>query len=156
MNLEPDFSDFIEALKRNDVEFMIVGAFALGHHGAPRATGDFDVWVRPREPNAKATIKALADFGFPTINVTPEDILSGKVIQLGVVPVRIDILSDLSGVAADEIWDSKVSGRLGPHTVFFIGRETFVKNKRASGRDKDKADLTALGEGPSNAKKKEP
>ena len=153
MNLEPDFSDFIEALKQNNVEFVIVGAFALGHHGAPRATGDFDVWVRPRKPNAAATIKALADFGFPTIAVKPEDILSGKVIQLGVAPVRIDILSDLSGVTADEIWNLKVSGRLGPHTVYFIGRETFVKNKRAAGRDKDRADLTALGEGPSGAGK---
>lgn len=146
MNLEPDFSDFIETLNRNKVEFVIVGAFALGHHGAPRATGDFDVWVRPHEPNARATIQALVDFGLPTINVTPEDILSGKVIQLGVAPVRIDILSDLSGVTADEVWRTKVPGRLGPHSLFFIGRETFVKNKRAAGRKKDQADLLALGE----------
>ena len=146
MNLESDFSDFLDALNRNKVEFVIVGAFALGYHGAPRATGDFDVWVRPHEPNARATIQALADFGFPTIDVTSKDIQSGKVIQLGVAPVRIDILSDLSGVTADEIWDTKAPGRLGPHTVFFIGRETFVKNKRAAGRKKDQADLIALGE----------
>ncbi|MFH0794102.1 MAG: hypothetical protein V2A74_08735, partial [bacterium] len=83
------------------------------------------------------TIQALADFGFPTIDVTSKDILSGKVIQLGVAPVRIDILSDLSGVTADEVWNTKASGRLGPHPVFFIGRETFVKNKRAAGRKKE-------------------
>lgn len=146
MNLEPDFSDFVEALNRNRVEFVIIGAFALGHHGAPRATGDFDVWVRPLEPNARATIKALADFGFPTIDVTPQDILSEKVIQLGVAPVRIDILSELSGVTADEIWSTRISGTLGTHTVFFISRATFVKNKRAAGRKKDQADLHALGE----------
>ena len=104
--------------------------------------------MRPTESNAAATIQALADFGFPTIEVGTQDILSGKVIQLGVAPVRIDILSDLSGVTAAEVWGTKAPGRFGPHAVFFIGRETFVKNKRASGRDKDRADLTALGDSP--------
>lgn len=124
----------------------MVGAFALGHHGAPRATGDFDVWVRPLEANAAATIKAIEEFGFPTKDVAPADVLSGKVLQLGVAPVRFDVLSELRGVTADEVWASRTSGTLGPHAVFFISRETFVKNKRAAGRSKDRADLVALGE----------
>jgi hypothetical protein len=147
MTLEPDFADFLDALARHRVEFVIVGAYALAHHGSPRATRDFDVWVRPTPENARSVLRALADFGAPSV-AKEEDILTGKVIQLGVEPVRIDIISDLSGVGAAEIWDGRENGDVGGRRVAFIGRKTYVKNKLAAGRRKDLSDLEALGELP--------
>ena len=93
MKLHPDFGDFVAALNGNGVEYVIVGSFALAFHGSPRATGDIDFWIRPTTSNAKALIKALEDFGFGGLDITGEDIVSGKIIQLGVPPVRIDIIN---------------------------------------------------------------
>ena len=148
MNLEADFSDFLAALIKNKVEFVVVGAFALAHHGAPRATGDFDVWVRPEPKNAEAVLRALADFGAPLAGLSTDDFLTGKIVQIGVEPVRIDVINELSGVGAEEVWSGREEGAIGPHRVSFIGRKVYIKNKRASGRTKDLADLEALGEPP--------
>lgn len=149
MKLEKDYDDFIAALQKNDVQFVIVGAYAVGFAGAPRATGDFDVWIRPTPPNAEAASQALSDFGFSSLGVRGEDFLSDKIIQLGRVPVRIDIITSLSGLSPAEIWKSRRKGRLGRRQVFFLSRSALIKNKRAAGRPKDLADLDALGEGPS-------
>ncbi|MEK9145864.1 MAG: hypothetical protein AAB339_09665 [Elusimicrobiota bacterium] len=146
MKLEKDFDDFISALEKNRVQFVVVGAFAVGFAGAPRATGDFDVWIRPTPKNAQAALGALGDFGFSSLGVSAQDLLSDKVIQLGHVPIRIDIVTGLSGLGAEEIWKSRCRGRLGRHRVFFLGRAALIKNKRAAGRPKDLADLDALGE----------
>ncbi|MBI4056987.1 MAG: hypothetical protein HY399_05500 [Elusimicrobia bacterium] len=143
-----DFSDFVAALKRNDVEFVIVGAFALSFLGFPRATGDIDFWIRPTESNAEAVLRALKDFGFESLGITKEDILSGKVIQMGYPPVRIDLLTSLSGVTSEEIWNNRKEGPFGKHIVFYLDKDTFLKNKRATGRPKDVADLASLGEAP--------
>lgn len=145
MRLEKDFDDFISALEKNRVQFVVVGAFAVGFAGAPRATGDFDVWIRPTSKNAQAAARSLIDFGFSSLGVRPEDFLSDKIIQLGNVPVRIDIITSLSGLSAAEIWKGRRRGRLGDHRVFFLGRSALIKNKRAAGRQKDLADLEALG-----------
>ena len=146
MKLHPDFSDFIAALNRNNVEYVVVGAFALAFHGHPRATGDIDFWIRPTSSNAKALIKALVDFGFGGLDITEKDVLSGKIIQLGFPPVRIDIITIIDGLISDEIWQTKEKGKLGPHDVFYLGREAFIKNKRTMRRHKDLADLELLGE----------
>ena len=146
MKIHPDFSDFVEALRKNSVEFVIVGSFALAFHGYPRATGDIDFWIRPTEGNSEAVIKALIDFGFGGLEVSKEDILSGKIIQLGYPPVRIDLISVLDGLSAEEVWDSREKGMFGPHDVFYLGRKAYIRNKRATGRHKDLADLDLLGE----------
>ena len=146
MKLHPDFSDFVGALNDNNVEYVIVGSFALAFHGSPRATGDIDFWIRPTNSNAKALIKALRDFGFGGHDVTEEDIVSGKIIQLGFPPVRIDIITIIDGLVTEEIWQTKEKGKLGPHDVFYLGREAFIKNKRTMRRHKDLADLELLGE----------
>jgi hypothetical protein len=148
MKIHPDFSEFLGALIRRHVEFVIVGAFDLAFLGSPRYTGDLDVWIRPIPSNAQAVIRALEDFGLKSLTVTEQDILSGKIIQLGYPPVRIDLLTLLDGVTTEEIWDSRQAGQLGGHTVFYMGKNVFVKNKRAAGRPKDIADLAALGEPP--------
>lgn len=148
MRIHPDFSDFIAALLRRRVEFVIVGAFDLAFLGSPRYTGDLDVWIRPTAPNAQAALRALEEFGLKSLGVTAQDILSGKIVQFGYPPVRIDLLTLLDGLTADEIWDSRQEGSLGEHMVYYMGKAAFIKNKRAAGRPKDLADIAALGEAP--------
>jgi hypothetical protein len=147
MEVQKDFRDFLALLNAHEVEFMIVGGYALAFHGAPRFTGDIDVFVKPDHENAKLIIKALADFGFSSIDLTIDDFQDpDKVIQLGLPPVRIDIITSISGVSWEEANASKISGPFGDVSVFYIGKEQFITNKRASGRKKDLADLEALGE----------
>ena len=144
MNVHPDFNDFVKALKQHEVEFVIVGAFALAFHGQPRSTGDMDVWIKPTAANAKVLLAALDTFGFKSVSISEQDILSGKIIQLGFPPVRIDLISALDGLSADEVWDDRTSGKLGEHDVWYLGKAAFIKNKRAMGRHKDLADIESL------------
>jgi hypothetical protein len=146
MKTHPDFVDFITAINNNQVEYVIVGAYALAYHGHPRATGDIDFWIRPNMTNALFLLKALKDFGFGTLDISAADILSDKIIQLGFPPVRIDLITKLDGLNNDEIMKSKTQGKLGDQAVWYLGREAFVKNKRSAGRHKDLADLELLGE----------
>ncbi|KPK18305.1 MAG: hypothetical protein AMK69_24980 [Nitrospira bacterium SG8_3] len=146
MKVHEDFKDFIETLNKNNVEYVIVGAFALAFHGHPRATGDIDIWLRPTSQNANAVLKALNDFGFGELDISEGDILSGKIIQLGHPPVRIDLITLMEGVTHEEIWDGRLSGTFGDQEVFYIGRDEFIRNKKAIGRHKDLADLELLGE----------
>lgn len=146
MKIHPDFSDFIAALNKNKVEYVIVGSFALAFHGCPRATGDIDIWIRPTPQNTKALLNALNDFGFQELEICEDDLLSGKIIQLGYPPVRIDLIMTLAGLTQEEIWKSRERGKFGDHDVFYLGRDAFVRNKRALGRHKDLADLELLGE----------
>jgi hypothetical protein len=146
VKIHSDFSDFVAVLNKNQVEFLIVGAFALAFHGCPRATGDLDCWIRPKLQNAKAVIQALGEFGLEDLDLSEEDLLIGKIVQLGFPPVRIDLITHLDGLNADEIWASREIGKLGDNSVFYLGKEAFVKNKRALGRHKDLADLELLGE----------
>ena len=146
MKIHPDFRDFFRALNRNNVEYVIVGSYALAFHGQPRATGDIDVWIRPSPANSEALMQALQDFGFETLDISSRDILSGKVIQLGFPPVRIDLMTVLEGLTRQETWESRNRGMFGDQPVFYLGRDAFVKNKRTLGRHKDLADLELLGE----------
>ena len=144
MKIHPDFADFIAALNRNNVEYVIVGAYALAFLGVPRYTGDVDVWVRPRARNAKALLRAVEEFGFKSLSLTEQDILSGKIIQMGYPPMRIDLITLLDGMTAEEIWNSRQKGPFGDDVVYYLGKDAFVKNKRAAGRPKDVADLAAI------------
>jgi hypothetical protein len=146
MQIHADFEDFISLLNKYKVDYLIVGSFALFFFGQPRATGDIDIWIQPEQKNAEKVLSAIHDFGFSSLKLTLQDILSGDVIQLGFPPVRIDLLSILEGVTKEEIWESRVSGKLGNNKVNFIGKEIYIKNKKALGRNKDLADLEMLGE----------
>ena len=147
MDLAPDFDEFCALLNAREVEYVIVGAHALAFHGAPRFTGDLDVLVKPTEENGQRLLAAIADFGFPTTPLTPLDIVAGrKVLEMGVAPVQIHVMSAIDGVTWDEVWRDRESGAFGARTVAFIGRETFLRNKRAAGRPKDLADIDALRE----------
>jgi hypothetical protein len=147
LDLAPDFDEFCALLTEREVEFVVVGAHALAFHGAPRFTGDIAILVRPDEINGQRLLKAVADFGFPTAPLTAPDIAAGgKVIEMGVPPVQIHVMSQIDGVTWDEVWRDRQTGMLGSRTVPFIGLEAFLKNKRAAGRPKDLADIAALRE----------
>jgi hypothetical protein len=145
LTLAPDFDEFCALLIAHRVEFVIVGAHALAFHGAPRFTGDLDVFVNPSEENGRRLVAAISAFGFPTDAFSPADIAEGrKVIEMGVAPVQIHVMSHIDGVSWATVWDTHVLGPFGAHHLPFIGREAFLQNKRASGRPKDLADIDAL------------
>ena len=148
MELAPDFDEFIGSLIAHGVEFLVVGAYALAFHGAPRFTGDLDILVRPAIDNAARLLTALEAFGFPLTDLSPEAISDRRrMLQMGVPPVQIHVMSAISGVEWDEAWSDRVEGSLGSNRVQFLGRETFLRNKRAAGRPKDLADIDALEPG---------
>ena len=133
-------------LNSHGVEYVVVGAVALAHHGFPRYTGDLDILVRNSTENAKRLESALAEFGFASLGLKAADFKdSYRVIQLGVPPNRIDLLTSLTGVSFDEAWTGRVEVLLEETHVNFIGREALIRNKRLTGRAQDKADLEALG-----------
>lgn len=147
MRFEKDFRDFVCLLNKHEVEYLMVGAYALGYHGVPRATQDFDLYVRPTPKNAARIARALEDFGFTGLD--QRDLSEpGKVIMLGRPPMRIDLLMQISGVTWETAWKNKVRGSYGERPIFVIGRKELIANKRASGRTKDLADLEALGHAP--------
>jgi hypothetical protein len=126
---------------------MIVGGYALAFHGAPRYTGDIDIYVQPDPLNARQILTALETFGFGSVGIKQEDLETpNKVIQLGFPPVRIDIITSISGLSWDEAVKERIKGEYGDISVYYIGKTHYVMNKRASGRKKDLADLEALGE----------
>ena len=150
MEVAPDFDEFIASLTAHGVEFVIVGAYALAFHGAPRFTGDLDVLIRPTVENAARFLRAVHVFGFPAAGLTPEAITnSRRMIEMGVPPVQIHVMSAISGVAWPEVWAARVTGQFGGQIVPFIGRSTLIANKRAAGRPKDLSDIDALTEGES-------
>ncbi len=148
MELAPDFDEFLGSLTAHGVEFVIVGAYALAFHGAPRFTGDLDILIHPTSENAGRLLVAVAAFGFPVAALTPEAIADERrMLEMGVPPVQIHVMSAISGVDWDDAWSDSVEGPLGRHTVRFLGRDTFIRNKRAAGRAKDLADIDALEPG---------
>ena len=147
MEVQPDFRDLLELFNRHQVEFMLVGGYALAFHGAPRYTGDMDIFVHTSSTNAMRIMEALNEFGFGSAGLTPEDFQSeNTLVQLGVPPVRVDIVTSLTGISWEEACSNWVRGTYGDVSVFYIGREQFISNKKAIGRHKDLADLEALGE----------
>jgi hypothetical protein len=143
--MNPDFVDLLRALRDAEARFLIVGAYALAHFGRPRATGDLDIWVEATPGNAPRVLGALAAFGAPLHDVTEADFSSpGVVFQIGVPPGRIDLLTELTALTFDEAWTTREPGQFGELTVDFIGRDAFIRNKRATGRAKDLGDIEGL------------
>ncbi len=147
MEIHPDFSELLKLFADFQVEYVIVGGYALAFHGAPRYTGDLDILLRTTSENARRVINALRAFGFGDTNLSVDDFSTeGRFVRLGHPPVRIDLLTAISGVSWSEVYDNRIMGRYGTLEVPFIGRAQFIINKRASGRLKDLADIEALGE----------
>jgi hypothetical protein len=147
METQPDFRELLALFNVHHIEYLIVGGYALAFHGAPRFTGDLDIYVNPDATNAQRILTALKAFGFGSVGLTRSDFeRPDQVVQLGVPPVRIDLITSITGVSWDEAWTGRVTGRYGDTPVYYIGRSQFVANKRAIGRTKDMADLEMLGE----------
>jgi hypothetical protein len=147
-----DWAEVLGALGEAGARFLVIGAHAMAVHGVPRGTQDLDVWIDPTGANAERVWRGLAAFGAPLadLGVSREDLSRpGIVIQLGLPPNRIDLLTTISGVADFQAaWVERVEHAFGGRPVPFIGRATLIRNKRSSGRRKDLADLEALGELP--------
>ncbi len=142
---EKDYVDFIGLLNKHKVEYLIVGAFALAVYSRPRNTGDIDIFINPAPENASSIFNAIEEFGFSDIGITVQDFLTeGSIIQLGISPVRIDILTSIDGVTFGECYERKERLRFGQTSADFISRIDLIKNKMSSNRAKDKADLDEL------------
>ncbi len=146
----PDFRDLLRAFVESEVRFLVVGAHALAAHGVPRVTGDLDLWVQADTPNAERIWDALARFGAPleSLGIRKDDFaLPEQVVQFGLPPYRVDVLTSISGVEFVEAWDDRLDGVLFDVPVAFLGRDAFIRNKRASGRPKDLQDIRSLESG---------
>ena len=143
--MNQDFVDLLRAFIAADVRFLVVGAYALALHGRPRATGDLDVWIDATPENATRVMRALAAFGAPLTDVSVDDFSrEGVTYQIGVPPGRIDILTTLTALTFAEAWPGWMRRPFGDVDVDFIGREAFIRNKRATGHTKDLADIEGM------------
>ena len=142
-----DVSDLLGALNETGARFLVVGAHALAAHGVPRVTGDLDLWIESTDDNAVRVWAALVLFGapLPALGIQQSDLTQlDQVIQLGLPPYRIDLMTGISGVHFGEAWEDRLAGTLFEVPVCFLGRKDFIRNKRASGRPKDLDDLRSL------------
>lgn len=145
MEFNQDFRDILVALNDADVDFLVVGAYAVAAHGFPRATGDLDIWVRANPESAPKVIRALQLFGAPMHEISETDFASPSVVfQIGVPPGRIDVLTVVSGLDFDTAWINRISLTINDVTFPVIGLADLITNKRAAGRPKDIADIAGL------------
>lgn len=143
--MNPDFRDLIAAFNDRQVEFIVVGAHALAAHGHVRATKDLDIWIRPTQENAERVMAALIGFGAPLHDLTIEDLVTPNVVfQIGVAPIRIDVLTAIDGVDFTSAWDSRMHTRFAGLSVSVLSHEHLIQNKLASGRPQDLADVDWL------------
>ena len=141
-----DFEELFACLTARNVKFVVVGGHALAYHGRPRFTKDLDVFVEPTSENAARLLLALEDFGFGGLDLKTADFdRPGMVVQLGIAPNRVDLLTTIDGVSFEQAWNGRVVGRFGTESVPFLGRRELLANKRAVGRLQDLADIEALG-----------
>lgn len=144
--MNADFLDLLRAFAAADVRFLVVGAYAVGVHGRPRATKDLDVWIEPSADNAPRVIRALVEFGAPLMGLTAADFARpGVGLQIGVAPARIDIVTQVSGLSFAQALATHVEVDFAPDVRCpVIGYEALLTNKRAAGRPQDLADIAAL------------
>lgn len=146
ISLHPDFKEFIQLLNAHDVQYLVVGGFAVTFHGYPRATKDIDIWIWLDEANAEKAMQALDEFGFKSLGLKATDFLEDdQIIQLGYPPARIDLLTTLPGVDFADCFPSRVEAQIDDTLVNFIDLENLKRTKRASGRPQDLADLAYFG-----------
>jgi hypothetical protein len=147
MEVQKDFKELLELFDANKIEYVIVGGYALAFHGAPRFTGDLDLLIKPDQDNAQKVLKVLKDFGFAALDLSVNDFsVPDKVVQLGIAPVRVDIITSITGLTWEQVAPKRVKGTYGDVPVYYIGKQEFIKNKKAISRHKDLADIEALGE----------
>lgn len=145
MEISNDFRELLLFLNGRSVEYVIVGGYAMAHHGSPRYTGDLDIMVRSEPENAVRIMEALNEFGFGLSEITTQDFLTpGRVVQLGFPPWRIDLINEVSGVSSEQIFRNKESGEYGDVPTYYIDLESLLANKLATDRPKDQGDIATL------------
>jgi len=143
--LRKDYSEFIALLNAADVKYVIAGAYAVAFHGVPRYTNDIDVFVEPSTENGRKLVSVLREFGFGSLQLTPEDFGDpNQIVQLGVAPVRIDIITGIDGVDFDHAYAQRRFVELDGLSIPILDRESLIRNKRAVGRPQDNADVSRL------------
>lgn len=145
MHLKADFKDFVASLNAAGVEYVVVGAYAVAFHGIPRFTGDIDFFVAPSRENGEKIVECLRAFGLGALNLTPDDFVDpDRVIQLGVAPNRIDLLTGIEAVSFADVYARRAQTEIDGLQISFISREDLIRNKRATGRPQDAADVARL------------
>ena len=145
IHLPPDFKEFLKLLNERQIEYLLIGGYAVGYYGYPRATADMDIWVAMNQQNAEHITAALKEFGFDVPELSPELFLrEGQIVRMGVPPVRLEITTTISGVSFDECYAEKVVDRIDGVETKLIGLRHLKINKKASGRHKDLNDLENL------------
>lgn len=145
IRLPPDFRDFLRLLNEHQVEYLLIGGYAVGYHGYPRATADMDIWVAMHPQNAARVVAALREFGFDVPELSEELFLrESQIVRMGLPPVRLEICTTISGVNFDECFKGRVVDTIDGVEVNLISLEHLKLNKKASGRHKDLNDLENL------------
>jgi hypothetical protein len=143
--LPPDFKEFLKLLNEHDVQYLLIGGYAVAYYGYARATEDMDIWIAINSDNAQKMVTVLKEFGFEQSVLTPDLFLqSPKIIRLGLPPVRLEITTSISGVEFSKCYSDRVIDELDGVQISFIDLHNLKKNKKASGRPKDLADLEQL------------
>lgn len=143
--LNEDYKEMFSILLDYEVKFLVVGAYALGAHGYPRATGDVDIWIKACPENSKKVYQSLTAFGAPVSALTPETFIEkGIVFQIGVAPRRIDILTTIDGVDFAEAYEAREVIEVEGLKIPFLSKEHLIRNKEATGREKDRLDVQCL------------
>ena len=145
LTLPPDFKEFLKLLKEHDVRYLLIGGYAVGYHGYPRATEDLDIWVAIHPDNAQKLVTTLKAFGLDDPDLKPELFLQKpKIIRMGFPPMRLEITTSISGVEFEECYQTRIVDKLDGIEVNLIDLKHLKKNKEVSGRAKDIADLENL------------
>ena len=146
MNIHEDFEEFLRLLAEQQVEFVIIGGYAVAFHGYVRATQAMDIFFRSSDDNARKILRVLREFGFSVDETILRDLRDpGSIIRMGIPPVRIEMISTISGLSFGEVWQRRIAGNYGNVAVNYISHADLLANKRASGRPKDLADFDELG-----------
>jgi predicted nucleotidyltransferase len=145
MELDKDFKEFLALLNQQEVEYMVVGGYAVAFHGHPRYTGDIDIWINPTKSNAAKLIRVIEDFGFEVEPLKQVDFEDETIaFHLGSPPIRIDIMNRISGLRFSDCYSRKVEMEMEGIKICYIGRQDLIANKKASGRHKDLGDIEHL------------
>jgi predicted nucleotidyltransferase len=145
IRLQPDFKDFLKLLREHKVQYLLIGGYAVGYHGYPRATADMDIWIAMKPDNAEKIVSALREFGFDMPILSAELFLKDKqIVRMGIPPVKLEIITSISGVEFDECYKERVTDVLDGIEVDLISLKHLKINKKASGRYKDLNDLENL------------
>jgi hypothetical protein len=145
MNLDPNFKEFVQLLNEHDVEYLVVGGYAVVAHGYVRATGDIDIWIRPAKPNAMKVVQVLEEFGFGALGLKAGDFLEDTIVQLGRPPLRIDLVTKPEKLSFDECYAKRIFVDVDRGLKMnVIDLESLKENKKAVGRPRDLDDLEHL------------